>query len=83
MLANPSRRTDRVTHQRRGSRGVTLVEVLIVVAILALNAGGVAIYAIPQIIAGPKAAGRWVGIQNAVGGDRGHAIPSVERPAGQ
>ncbi len=37
--------------QRRGSwfqRGVTLVEVLIVVAILALIAGGVAIYALPK-----------------------------------
>ena len=34
--------------RRRRRRGVTLVEVLIVVAILALIAGGVAIFAIPQ-----------------------------------
>lgn len=33
---------------RRRSRGVTLVEVLIVVAILSLIAGGVAIYAVPK-----------------------------------
>jgi general secretion pathway protein G len=33
---------------RAGQRGVTLVEVLIVVAILSLIAGGVAIYAIPK-----------------------------------
>ena len=38
-----------VTLSRRStSRGVTLVEVLIVVAILSLIAGGVAIFAIPQ-----------------------------------
>lgn len=34
--------------RRRLSRGVTLVEVLIVVAILSLIAGGVAIYAVPK-----------------------------------
>jgi len=34
--------------QRRHTRGVTLVEVLIVVAILSLIAGGVAIFAIPR-----------------------------------
>jgi general secretion pathway protein G len=34
--------------RRRGARGVTLVEVLIVVAILSLIAGGVAIFAIPK-----------------------------------
>jgi MFS family permease len=36
-----------------------------------------AIYAIPQIIAGPKAAGRWVGIQNAVGGMAGLVAPAI------
>lgn len=33
---------------RKNARGVTLVEVLIVVAILSLIAGGVAIFAVPQ-----------------------------------
>ena len=36
-----------------------------------------AIYAIPQIIAGPKAVGRWVGIQNAAGGMAGLVAPAV------
>jgi MFS family permease len=36
-----------------------------------------AIFAIPQIIAGPKAAGRWVGVQNAVGGSAGLVAPAI------
>jgi MFS family permease len=36
-----------------------------------------AIFAIPQIIAGPKAAGRWVGVQNTVGGMAGLVAPAV------
>lgn len=35
------------------------------------------IYAIPQIIAGPKAAGRWVGVQNAAGNIAGFLAPAV------
>jgi general secretion pathway protein G len=42
------------TRRLHRSRGVTLVEVLIVVAILALIAGGVAIYAIPRYIEAQK-----------------------------
>ncbi len=38
----------RNARRRQGERGVTLVEVLIVVAILSLIAGGVAIFAIPK-----------------------------------
>ncbi|MEO6602087.1 MAG: type II secretion system protein [Polyangiaceae bacterium] len=34
--------------QKGGSRGVTLVEVLIVVAIIAMVAGGVAVFALPK-----------------------------------
>ncbi len=33
------------------------------------------IFAIPQIIAGPKAAGRWVGVQNAAGNTAGLLAP--------
>lgn len=36
-----------------------------------------AIFAIPQIIAGPQAAGRWVGIQNTVGGMAGLMAPAI------
>jgi MFS family permease len=36
-----------------------------------------AIFAIPQIIAGPKAAGRWVGVQNTVGGMAGLVAPAI------
>jgi MFS family permease len=36
-----------------------------------------AIFAIPQIFAGPNAAGRWVGVQNAVGGMAGLIAPVV------
>jgi len=35
------------------------------------------LFAIPQIIAGPSAAGRWVGIQNAVGALPGFVAPVV------
>jgi MFS family permease len=35
------------------------------------------LFAIPQIIAGPSAAGRWVGIQNAVGALPGFVAPLV------
>lgn len=40
--------------QRRRARGVTLVEVLIVVAILSLIAGSVAIFAVPRYIGAQK-----------------------------
>jgi MFS family permease len=35
------------------------------------------IYAMPQVLAGPKAAGRWVGIQNSVGSLAGAVSPFV------
>jgi general secretion pathway protein G len=44
----------RNVRRRAVARGVTLVEVLIVVAILALIAGGVAMYAIPRFIEAQK-----------------------------
>jgi len=36
-----------------------------------------AIFAIPQIIAGPRAAARWVGIQNTAGGMAGLIAPAI------
>jgi general secretion pathway protein G len=41
-------RRQNTRRQRRISRGVTLIEVLIVVAILAMVAGGVAVFALPK-----------------------------------
>lgn len=35
------------------------------------------LYAIPQILAGPRAAGRWVGVHNAVGGAAGLVAPAL------
>jgi hypothetical protein len=35
------------------------------------------LFAIPQIIAGPEASGRWVGLQNAAGNVAGLIAPSV------
>ena len=35
------------------------------------------VFAIPQIIAGPRAAGRWVGVQNAVGNLAGLVAPAI------
>ena len=36
-----------------------------------------AIFAIPQIVAGPQAAGRWAGVQNTVGGMAGLIAPAI------
>jgi MFS family permease len=35
------------------------------------------VFAIPQIMAGPRAAGRWVGVQNAIGNMAGFAAPAL------
>jgi hypothetical protein len=35
------------------------------------------IYAVPQILAGPRATGRWVGIQNSVGSFAGVVAPAA------
>jgi MFS family permease len=35
------------------------------------------LYAIPQIFAGPKAAGRWVGVHNTMGGMAGFVAPAI------
>jgi general secretion pathway protein G len=47
-LKNPKTARLRALSSRRRARGVTLFEVLIVVAILAMIAGGVAFFALPQ-----------------------------------
>ncbi len=35
------------------------------------------LFAIPQILAGPRAAGRWVGVHNTVGGAAGLLAPAL------
>jgi nitrate/nitrite transporter NarK len=35
------------------------------------------VYAIPQILAGPRATGRWVGIQNSIGNFAGIVAPAA------
>jgi len=35
------------------------------------------VFAIPQIMAGPRAAGRWVGVQNSVGNTAGLVAPAL------
>jgi cyanate permease len=35
------------------------------------------VFAIPQIMAGPKAAGRWVGVQNTCGNLAGILAPAI------
>jgi MFS family permease len=39
--------------------------------------GSPGVFAIPQIMAGPRAAGRWVGVQNAIGNMAGFAAPAL------
>jgi MFS family permease len=52
------------------------IAVLFVYEVLA-GLSSPAIFAIPQIIAGPHAAGRWVGVQNAAGGLAGLIAPAI------
>jgi hypothetical protein len=44
---------------------------------LLTGAASSGVYAIPQILAGPSASGRWVGIQNACGTFAGAIAPAV------
>ena len=49
MLSKMNVRTlSRLARKRRAARGVTLVEILIVLAIIGLIAGGIAVYAVPK-----------------------------------
>jgi cyanate permease len=58
-----------------GAKPLALVGMFVYQALCWASSPG--IYAMPQVLAGPKAAGRWVGIQNSVGSMAGAVSPFV------
>lgn len=56
-----------------GSRPVAIVGLFAVMFLIGASSAGV--YTMSQILAGPRAAGRWVGIQNSVGNLSGAVAP--------
>ena len=58
-----------------GSRPVALASIFGFQVLCGVQAPGV--YAIPQILAGPRATGRWVGIQNSLGNFSGIIAPAA------
>jgi MFS family permease len=58
-----------------GSRQVALSAMFIYQALCGGQSPGV--YAVPQILAGPRATGRWVGIQNSCGSFAGVVSPAA------
>lgn len=58
-----------------GSRPVAIVGLFAVMFLIGASSAGV--YTMSQILAGPRAAGRWVGIQNSVGNMSGAVAPWV------
>jgi len=58
-----------------GPRPVALVSIFIYQALCGASSPGV--FAVSQILAGPAAAGRWVGIQNTIGNFAGIVAPAL------
>jgi len=58
-----------------GPRSVALASIFVYQALCGLQSPGV--FAIAQILAGPAAAGRWVGIQNTLGNLAGIIAPAL------
>ena len=58
-----------------GAKPVALVGMFVYQALRGAASPG--IYAIPQVLAGPKATGRWVGLQNSIGSLAGAVSPYV------
>jgi MFS family permease len=58
-----------------GAKPLALAGMFVYQALCGASSPG--IYAMPQVLAGPKAAGRWVGIQNSVGSMAGAVSPFV------
>ena len=58
-----------------GSRPIALGAIFVYLVLCGAQAPGV--YAIPQILAGPRATGRWVGIQNSLGNFAGIIAPAA------
>jgi len=58
-----------------GPRPVAILLIYVYQALTGAASPGV--FAIPQILAGPRAAGRWVGVQNSMGNFAGVVAPAV------
>lgn len=58
-----------------GSRSVALAAMFLYQMLCGIQSPGV--YAVPQILAGPRATGRWVGVQNSVGSFAGVISPAA------
>ncbi len=58
-----------------GDRPIALSCIFVYMALVGASSPGV--FAVSQILAGPKATGRWVGIQNAMGNMAGVAAPAL------
>jgi MFS family permease len=58
-----------------GAKPLALVGMFVYQALCGASSPG--IYAIPQLLAGPKATGRWVGLQNSIGSLAGAVSPYV------
>lgn len=58
-----------------GSRPIALSAMFVYQVLCGAQSPGV--YAVPQILAGPRATGRWVGIQNSVGSFAGVVAPAA------
>jgi len=58
-----------------GSRPVAIAAMFAVLVLIGASSAGV--YTMSQILAGPRAAGRWVGIQNSVGNMSGAIAPWI------
>jgi len=58
-----------------GSRPVALAAMFAVLILIGASSAGV--YTVSQILAGPRAAGRWVGIQNSLGNLSGAIAPWI------
>jgi nitrate/nitrite transporter NarK len=58
-----------------GSQPVALASIFVYQVLCGVQSPGV--FAVPQILAGPAATGRWVGIQNSLGNLAGIIAPGV------
>jgi len=58
-----------------GSRQVALTAMFLYQMLCGIQSPGV--YAVPQILAGPRATGRWVGVQNSIGSFAGVLSPAA------
>jgi MFS family permease len=60
-----------------GLGNATFAIAALLISSVAMGLGGLNLYTIAQTLAGPRAAGKWMGIQNAIGNLAGIAAPVV------